>query len=187
MQFEELEIPGVWLIRPEVFKDTRGYFMESFKQAEFDKNIGRIQFIQENESFSTRGVLRGLHYQLAPYSQAKLVRVIEGEVLDVAVDVRIGSSTFGQSVSALLSGENKDQLFIPRGFAHGFKVVSDNALFQYKVDNIYSPDQEAGILFDDPQIGIDWQIGENDEILLSEKDKKLPLLAKARLNMKYSD
>lgn len=183
MQFTELEIPGVWTIEPKVFRDERGYFMESFKQAEFEKHIGKIDFIQENESCSGKGVLRGLHYQLPPYAQAKLVRVIEGDVLDVAVDLRPGSPTFGKYVAVLLSGENKKQLFIPRGFAHGFKVISDRALFQYKVDNVYKPDHEAGILYDDPAIGVAWNIAPDETVILSEKDKLLPLLSEAKLNI----
>lgn len=185
MIFQELDIPGVWILEPKVFEDERGYFMESFKQAEFEGHIGLIDFIQENESLSSKGVLRGLHYQLAPYSQAKLVRVIQGEVLDVAVDIRIDSPTFGKSITVLLSGENKRQLFIPRGFAHGFKVLSESALFQYKVDNPYKPDHEAGILYNDPAMGIDWGLKEDEIILLSEKDKQLPLLSEAKLNINY--
>lgn len=181
MQFTELEIPGVWVIEPKVFRDERGYFMESFKQTEFEKQIGKVDFIQENESCSSRGVLRGLHHQKYPYSQAKLVRVIEGEVLDVAVDLRKGSPTFGKYIAVLLSGENKRQLFIPRDFAHGFKVISERALFQYKVDNIYKPDHEAGILYSDPFIGVDWGIEKEEDILLSEKDKGLPLLREVLL------
>jgi dTDP-4-dehydrorhamnose 3,5-epimerase len=176
MQFTELEIPGVWIIEPKVFRDERGYFMETFKQAEFEKHIGHVNFIQENESCSGRGVLRGVHYQQEPYSQAKLVRVIEGEVLDVAVDLRGGSPAFGKYVAVLLTGENKKQLFIPRGFAHGFKVISKNVLFQYKVDNVYKPDHEAGILYNDPAIGVVWNIDKDEKIILSEKDKSLPLL-----------
>lgn len=183
MQFTELEIPGVWIIEPKVFRDARGYFMECFKQADFETHIGRVHFIQENESLSGKGVLRGLHYQLAPYSQAKLVRVIEGEVLDVAVDLRAGSPTFGKYIAVLLTGENKKQLFIPRGFAHGFKVISEHVLFQYKVDNIYKPDHEAGILYNDPAIGVAWNMDKDEHIILSEKDKLLPLLSEARLNV----
>ncbi len=185
MIFEELNIPGVWLLEPKILKDERGYFMESFKQTEFESHIGSVNFIQENESLSSRGVLRGLHYQLAPYSQAKLVRVIQGEVLDVAVDLRIGSPTFGKYVAILLSGENKKQLFIPQGFAHGFKVLSEKALFQYKVDNPYKPDLETGVLYNDPMIGVDWEINESDKIILSEKDKQLPLLSEAKLNIYF--
>ncbi|MDH6534013.1 dTDP-4-dehydrorhamnose 3,5-epimerase [Parabacteroides sp. 52] len=186
MTFKELDIPGVWLIEPKVFKDGRGYFMESFKQKDFEENIGVVNFVQENESFSSQHVLRGLHYQLAPYAQAKLVRVIEGEVLDVAVDVRIDSPTFGKYVAVLLSGENKKQLFVPRGFAHGFKVMSATALFQYKVDNLYKPEYEAGVLYNDPAIGIDWRIADESAMLLSDKDKVLPLLSAAKLNIRYT-
>lgn len=182
MQFKELEIPGVWLIEPKVFRDARGYFMESFKQELFDEHIGKVRFIQENESCSNKGVLRGLHYQLAPYAQAKLVRVIEGEVLDVAVDVRPDSPTFGKYVAVLLSDENKKQLFIPRGFAHGFKVMSEKAVFQYKVDNVYRPDYEGGVYYNDPSIGVAWGMDKEEEIILSEKDKLLPLLSEAKLN-----
>jgi len=185
MIFEEQEIPGVWIIEPRVFKDERGYFMESFKKEEFENQVGEVEFIQDNESFSSKGVLRGLHYQLAPYSQAKLVRVIEGEVLDVAVDVRIGSPTFGKHIAVLLSGENKKQLFIPRGFAHGFKVVSETALFQYKVDNIYKPDHEAGVNYADPEIGINWLTDDKENYILSGKDEVLPMLKSAKLNIYY--
>lgn len=182
MTYKEMEIPGVWIIEPHVFQDTRGYFMEAYKQAEFDSVIGKIKFIQDNESCSAQGVLRGLHYQLAPYSQSKLVRVIRGCVLDVAVDVRTGSPTFGQYVAVELSDENKRQLFIPQGFAHGFHVLSDEAVFTYKVDNPYTPTHERGIRFDDPAIGIDWKIAETGSLNLSEKDRKAPLLTNAELN-----
>lgn len=182
MTYKEMEIPGVWIIEPHVFQDTRGYFMEAYKQAEFDSVIGKIKFIQDNESCSAQGVLRGLHYQLAPYSQSKLVRVIRGCVLDVAVDVRAGSPTFGQYVAVELSDENKRQLFIPQGFAHGFHVLSDQAVFTYKVDNPYTPTHERGIRFDDPAIGIDWKIAETGSLNLSEKDRKAPLLTNAELN-----
>lgn len=154
--------------------------MESFKQAEFEAHIGNVPFMQENESFSCKGVLRGLHYQQASYGQAKLVRVIQGEVLDVAVDIRAGSPSFGKHVAVVLSGENKRQLFIPRGFAHGFKVISETVIFQYKVDNAYKPDHEAGILYNDPALGIDWG-ADISPYLLSDKDKALPLLSKATI------
>ena len=170
MIYTETEIPGVWIIEPKVFKDARGYFMEAFKQEEFDAHIGPTRFIQDNESCSSKGVLRGLHYQQAPYSQAKLVRVIKGCVLDVAVDIRKGSPTFGKHVSVLLSEDNKRQFFIPRGFAHGFLVLSDEAVFTYKVDNYYAPQAEASIRFDDPELGIDWPIAE-EQMVLSEKDR----------------
>ncbi|MDL2256240.1 dTDP-4-dehydrorhamnose 3,5-epimerase [Parabacteroides sp. OttesenSCG-928-K15] len=185
MKYRETDIPGVWILEPKIFPDARGYFMESFKKADFEANVGRVDFIQENESFSCRGVLRGLHYQLAPYSQAKLVRVLQGEVLDVAVDIRIDSPTFGKSMSVLLSGDNKKQFFIPRGFAHGFRVLSETALFQYKVDNPYRPEYESGILFSDPAIGIDWGLLDEENMLLSEKDQNLPLLRDAKLNIYY--
>lgn len=177
MTYTETPIPGVWIIEPKVFKDARGYFMEAFKQEEFDAHVGRIQFIQDNESCSSKGVLRGLHLQAAPYAQAKLVRVIKGRVLDVAVDLRKDSPTFAQHVAVELSDENKRQLFIPRGFAHGFHVLSDEAIFTYKVDNVYMPSAEQGIRYDDPTIGIDWQIGPNEQLNLSEKDLKAPFLS----------
>lgn len=185
MIYKKMEIPGVWLIEPNVFEDARGYFMEAYKQAEFEATIGTVRFIQDNESCSTRGVLRGLHYQLAPYSQAKLVRVIRGNVLDVAVDLRAGSPTFGRYVAVELSGENKRQLFIPRGFAHGFHVLSDQAVFTYKVDNVYTPTHERSIRFDDPAIGIDWGISDPDIVNLSAKDKQAPLLKEAELNFTF--
>jgi dTDP-4-dehydrorhamnose 3,5-epimerase len=153
--------------------------MESFRQDEFEKNVIKTKFIQDNESFSTKGTLRGLHYQLPPFSQSKLVRVTQGEVLDVAVDIRKGSPTFGKYVSAVLSSENKQQLFVPRGFAHGFLVLSKTAVFNYKVDNYYSPDCDRGICFNDSEIGengIDWKL-DLKELLLSEKDKLAPTLA----------
>ena len=169
MTYTETVIPGVWIIEPKVLKDARGYFMEAFKQAEFEEHIGKIQFVQDNESCSSKGVLRGLHYQLAPYSQSKLVRVIKGRVLDVAVDVREGSPTFGKYVAVELSDENKRQLFIPQGFAHGFHVLSDEAIFTYKVDNGYAPQAEASVRFNDETVGIDWPVAES-QLLLSEKD-----------------
>lgn len=175
MEYKETAIPGVWIIEPKVFKDARGYFMEAFKKEEFEQHIGATEFIQDNESRSTRGVLRGLHYQKPPYSQAKLVRVIKGCVLDVAVDIRKGSPTYGKHVMVELSEDNKRQFFIPRGFAHGFLVISDEAIFTYKVDNLYMPAQEGGIYFNDPAIGIEWGMNP-EELILSDKDKKAPLL-----------
>ena len=172
MNYIETEISGVWIIEPKVFNDARGYFMEAFKQSEFEQHIGKVNFIQDNESCSSKGVLRGLHYQLAPYSQSKLVRVITGRVLDVAVDLRAGSPTFGKYVSVELSAENKRQFFIPQGFAHGFHVLSDEAIFTYKVDNPYMPSHEKGLRFDDPAIGVDWGITDIDAVNLSEKDTK---------------
>lgn len=182
MNYIETEIPGVWIIEPKVFNDARGYFMEAYKQAEFEQHIGKINFIQDNESCSSKGVLRGLHYQLAPYSQSKLVRVITGRVLDVAVDLRAGSPTFGKYVAVELSAENKRQFFIPQGFAHGFHVLSEEAIFTYKVDNPYMPTHERGLRFNDPGIGVDWGITNIDAVNLSEKDTKAPLLSEAEYN-----
>ena len=169
MEYISTAIEGVYLIRPRVFKDARGYFMESFKQEEFDANVYPVRFVQDNESMSSYGVLRGLHYQRGEYSQAKLVRVIKGRVLDVAVDMRRSSPTFGKYVMAELSEENKMQLFIPRGFAHGFLVLSEEAVFTYKVDNVYAPQAEASVLYSDPAIGIEWPIAVED-MVLSPKD-----------------
>ncbi|MGI6792901.1 dTDP-4-dehydrorhamnose 3,5-epimerase [Bacteroides sp. KG68] len=171
MNYIQTEINGVWLIEPEVFYDTRGYFMEAFKEEEFRAHIGDVRFVQDNESKSSFGVLRGLHYQKAEFSQAKLVRVLSGKVLDVAVDLRKSSPTFGKYVSVELSGENKRQFFIPRGFAHGFLVLSDEAVFTYKVDNAYAPQSEASIRYNDETIGIEWPIAE-DWLILSEKDRR---------------
>ena len=171
MTYIETEIPGVWIIEPKIFFDPRGYFMEAFKQQEFDATIGQINFIQDNESQSSFGTLRGLHYQKGAYIQAKLVRVIKGEVLDVAVDLRKSSPTFGKHISVLLSDENKRQLFIPRGFAHGFAVLSEIALFQYKCDNFYHPEADAGINIKDESLGIDWKVPV-EHAILSEKDLK---------------
>ena len=185
MKYIQTEIAGLWIIEPKVLSDSRGYFMESFKQELFNQNVGKVDFIQENESGSSRGVLRGLHYQLAPYSQAKLVRVIEGTVLDVAVDLRKGSPSFGKYMAVELSGQNKRQFYIPQGFAHGFHVLSERAVFTYKVDNPYMPSHERSLRFDDPQIGIDWQITDPENVILSEKDKNAPLLAEADINYIY--
>lgn len=171
MEYIKTAIEGVYVIEPKVFEDARGYFFEAWKQGEFVANIGKVDFVQDNESKSSFGVLRGLHYQRGEFSQAKLVRVISGRVLDVAVDLRRNSPTFGQHVMVELSGENKRQFFIPRGFAHGFLVLSDEAIFTYKVDNVYAPQAEASILWNDEQLSIDWPLGE-EQLLLSEKDKK---------------
>lgn len=171
MNYIQTEIDGVWLIEPKIFSDSRGYFMEAFKKEEFEKYIGKIDFIQDNESKSSFGVLRGLHYQKGEYSQAKLVRVIKGKVLDVAVDLRQSSPTFGKHVTALLTEENKRQFFIPRGFAHGFLVLSEEAIFTYKVDNVYTPQAEASILYSDKSLAIDWPIVDF-QIIMSEKDKQ---------------
>lgn len=169
MNFIKLDIDGVWIIEPRRFGDARGYFAETFKKSEFTQHIGQIDFIQDNESVSSKGVLRGLHFQKREFSQAKLVRVSQGAVLDVAVDLRGSSPTFGRHVAVELSAENGRQLFIPRGFAHGFVVLSEIAQFQYKVDNVYAPQAEATLRFDDPQLGINWPVS-TSEMLLSEKD-----------------
>ncbi len=175
MNFIEQEIKGVWIIEPRRFGDARGYFMESYKQEEFNKHVGEVNFVQDNESVSSRGVLRGLHFQKGEWSQAKLVRVSQGKVIDVAVDLRKDSPTYGKHVAVELSQENGRQLFVPRGMAHGFIVLSDVAQFQYKVDNVYAPQAEATLRFDDPALGIDWPMSK-DEMLLSEKDTRGLLL-----------
>lgn len=175
MNVIQTDLDGVVIIEPTVFGDSRGYFFESFSQQEFEKKVRKINFVQDNESLSSYGVVRGLHFQMPPFAQSKLVRCVRGKVLDVAVDIRRGSPTFGKHVAVELSAENKRQLFIPRGFAHGFSVLSDTALFQYKCDNFYAPDCEGAIIWNDPTIGIDWQIPAAD-ILLSEKDKHHPKL-----------
>jgi len=186
MEFIKQSIPDVVLIKPNVFGDDRGYFVETFRQDKFEKAVGhKVNFIQDNESKSTKGVLRGLHFQLAPYAQSKLVRVIEGKVLDVAVDIREGSPSFGHVVTAELSAENKNQLFIPRGFAHGFVVLSDTAIFAYKVDNYYSPECDQGLAFNDENLNIDWQIP-LAELKLSDKDQKQPGLLDLKTCFKYS-
>jgi len=166
-------IPDVKIIEPRVFEDARGYFFESFSQQLFTEKVSDTVFVQDNESRSTYGVLRGLHFQRPPMAQAKLVRVVEGAVLDVAVDVRVGSPTYGQHVSVKLSADNKRQLFIPRGFAHGFVVLSPTVVFQYKCDNYYSPAHDGGIAWNDPDLNIDWQVPTED-VVLSEKDSKQP-------------
>lgn len=169
MKLIETKIKGVVLLEPEVFGDSRGYFFESFSQQIFEELVGEVKFVQDNESKSSYGVVRGLHYQLPPFTQAKLVRVVRGCVLDVAVDLRKGSETFGQHVVVELSEKNKQQFFIPRGFAHGFAVLSEEAVFQYKCDNYYAPGHEGGMRFDDPVLGIDWKIP-RENMILSEKD-----------------
>ncbi len=180
MRYNETSIKGVFVIEPKVFNDSRGYFFECFKKKEFEEAIGKIDFVQENESQSTRGVLRGLHYQKGEFSQAKLVRVIKGCVVDVAVDIRRSSPTFGQHVCVELSDANKRQLFIPRGFAHGFLVLSDEAVFTYKVDNVYAPQAEASIRWDDPQIAIQWPL-DGMTPQLSEKDMRAVSFAEAEV------
>ena len=175
MNIIKTEIEGLIIIEPRIFKDARGYFFESFSQREFEEKICQTTFVQDNESYSCYGVVRGLHFQQAPFSQAKLVRVVKGAVLDVAVDIREGSPTYGQHAAIELTEENHRQLFIPRGFAHGFAVLSDEVIFQYKCDNYYAPQSERGIAWNDPAFNIDWRIPA-DKIILSEKDTKYPLL-----------
>ena len=170
-------IKDVIILEPQVFGDERGYFMESFSDRDFEAHTGlNVRFVQDNESCSKRGVLRGLHFQKEPYAQAKLVRVVRGRVLDVAVDIRKGSTSFGRYVAVELSGDNKRQLFIPKGFAHGYMVLEEDTVFQYKCDAYYHPAAEGGIAWDDPQIGVEWPLPEG-EIILSERDKNRPLLS----------
>ena len=180
MEYIKTDIEGVFIIEPKVFNDARGYFMEAWKQVEFNEHVGKVDFIQDNESKSSYGVLRGLHYQKGNTSQAKLVRVIKGKVVDVAVDLRKSSPTFGKHVMVELSEENKRQFFIPRGFAHGFLVLSDEAIFTYKVDNPYLPQTDGGIRWNDPALGIKWPI-DPAQVLTSEKDLKQPLLKDAEV------
>jgi len=175
MEIEHTIIPGVEIIHPRIFEDARGYFFESFSQRDFDAQVRPVKFVQDNESKSSYGVLRGLHFQKGAFSQSKLVRVIKGTVLDVAVDIRVGSPTFGQHVAVELSGENHLQFFIPRGFAHGFSVLSPEAVFQYKCDNFYAPQSEGALAWNDPEIGIDWRIPA-ESVLLSAKDSNHPFL-----------
>ena len=180
MKFIPQSIPDVILIEPTVHGDDRGYFVETFRQDLFEEAIGyKVNFVQDNESKSTKGVLRGLHYQLPPYTQAKLVRVIKGSVLDVAVDIRKSSSTFGQHVAVELTAENKHQLFVPHGFAHGFIVLSDSTIFAYKVDNYYAPEHDRGIAFNDVDLAINWKLP-LELLQLSDKDKVHPTLANAK-------
>lgn len=175
MEVIKTAIEGVFIIEPRLFKDDRGYFFESFSQREFNEKVRKVNFVQDNESKSSYGVLRGLHFQKPPYAQSKLVRVIKGAVLDVAVDIRKGSPTFGKYVSVELTEDNHRQFFIPRGFAHGFSVLTDEVIFQYKCDNFYAPKCEGAIAWDDPDLGIDWRIP-MDKAVLSEKDRKHPQL-----------
>ena len=175
MEVIKTNIEGVVIIEPRIFKDDRGYFFESFSQREFEEKVCKTTFVQDNESKSSYGVLRGLHFQKPPFAQSKLVRVIKGAVLDVAVDIRKDSPTFGQYVSVELTGENHRQFFIPRGFAHGFSVLSEEVIFQYKCDNFYSPQSEGAIAWNDSDLNIDWRIPV-EEVVLSEKDSKHPKL-----------
>lgn len=176
MIVKETNLKGCFVIEPKIFGDERGYFFESFNKEKFKDLTGiEIEFVQDNEAFSNRGVLRGLHFQKGEFAQAKLVRVVKGKVLDVVVDVRPNSKTYGQSFSIILSEENKKQLFVPRGFAHGYAVIEDNTVFVYKCDNYYYPQAEGGIIYNDSSLNIDWLL-KKDEVLLSDKDKVLPLL-----------
>ena len=175
MEIIKTHLDGVVIIEPKVFKDARGYFFESFSQREFDAKVRPIQFVQDNESMSTYGVMRGLHFQRPPYTQSKLVRCVKGAVLDVAVDIRKGSPTYGQHVAVELSEDNHRQIFIPHGFAHGFAVLSDVAVFQYKCDNFYHPESDGGISIKDLSLGIDWHIP-TEQAILSDKDTKHPCL-----------
>ena len=185
MKIYRTDIEGVLILEPEVFGDARGYFFESFSRRRFEEATGAVDFVQDNESKSCYGVIRGLHFQRGEAAQAKLVRVVSGTVLDVAVDIRRGSPTFGRHVAAELSGENRRQLFIPRGFAHGFAVLSEEALFQYKCDNYYAPQSEGAIAWNDPQIDIDWRI-DPANVILSEKDSRHPRLDEAPALFDYN-
>lgn len=191
MEIIKTKLDGVLIIEPKIFKDARGYFFESFSQREFDEKVApvlghKVQFVQDNESMSSYGVMRGLHYQKMPYTQSKLVRVVKGSVLDVAVDIRKGSPTFGQHVAVGLTEDNHRQFFVPRGFAHGFAVLSETAVFQYKCDNFYHPEADAGINIKDESLGIDWRIPVEDA-LLSEKDLKHACLKDAVLDFDIND
>lgn len=173
MNIIETAVKGVFILEPRLFRDARGYFFESFNQRDFEAAVGPVRFVQDNESKSCYGVVRGLHFQREPHAQSKLLRVIQGAVLDVAVDLRKDSPTFGRHVAVELTGENHRQLFIPRGFAHGFSVLSPEAVFQYKCDRFYAPDSEGALAWDDPDLGIDWRIP-SGEVILSEKDRHHP-------------
>lgn len=186
MNIIKTNIDQIAIIEPQIYSDSRGYFFESFNQKEFEEKVCKTTFVQDNESKSSYGVLRGLHFQKPPFAQSKLVRVVKGAVLDVAVDIRAGSPTFGQHVSIELTEDNHRQFFIPRGFAHGFSVLSEEVIFQYKCDNLYAPQYEGAIAWDDPDLGIDWRIPK-DMVLLSEKDKTHPRLKEAEWLFDYSD
>ena len=186
MNVIKTDLDGVVIIEPRIFNDDRGYFFESFSERDFFANVREVHFVQDNESKSYYGVLRGLHFQKPPFAQTKLVRVIKGAVLDVAVDIRVGSPTFGKYVAVELSADNHRQFFIPRGFAHGFSVLSDEVIFQYKCDNFYAPQYEGAIAWNDPSLNIDWRIPA-DDVVLSEKDKKHPLLKDAEWLFNFND
>ena len=184
MEVIKTELEGVVIIEPKIFRDARGYFFESFSQKEFEEKVRKIAFVQDNESMSSYGVMRGLHFQLPPFTQSKLVRCVKGKVLDIAVDIRRGSPTFGKHVSVELSEDNHRQFFVPRGFAHGFAVLSETAVFQYKCDNFYAPQADGGISILDDSLGIDWKLP-TDKVILSEKDTKHPLLQDFDSPFKY--
>lgn len=184
MNVIETKIPGVVIIEPRLFPDARGYFFESFSKREFEEKVGKIDFVQDNESKSSYGVLRGLHFQKPPYAQSKLVRVVKGAVLDVAVDIRKGSPTFGQHVAVELTEDNHRQFFIPQGFAHGFAVLTDEVIFQYKCDNFYAPASECAIAWNDPDLGIDWRVPA-EKVILSEKDRRHPRLKEIESPFSY--
>lgn len=186
MEVIKTDIDGVVIIEPRIFRDDRGYFFESFSQRDFQEKVCNTVFVQDNESKSSYGVLRGLHFQKTPYAQSKLVRVIKGAVLDVAVDIRKGSPTFGQHVAVELTEDNHRQFFIPRGFAHGFSVLTDEVIFQYKCDNFYAPQSEGALAWDDPDLGIDWRIP-TDKVLLSEKDRHHSRLRDAEWLFNYNE
>lgn len=186
MNVIQTEIPGVVVIEPRVFEDPRGYFFESFSQRDFDSQVREVKFVQDNESKSSYGVLRGLHFQKPPHAQSKLVRVVKGSVLDVAVDIRKGSPTFGKYVAVELSEQNHRQFFVPRGFAHGFVVLTDEVVFQYKCDNFYAPQSEGAVAWNDPDLNIDWKVPA-DKILLSDKDRRHPLLKDADWLFDYNE
>ena len=186
MEVIKTAIDGVVIIEPRIFADDRGYFFESFSERDFNAQVRTVHFVQDNELRSCFGVLRGLHFQKPPYAQSKMVRVVKGAVLDVAVDIRRGSPTFGQHVAVELSAENHRQFFIPRGFAHGFSVLTDDVVFQYKCDNFYAPQSEGAIAWDDAALAIDWRIPA-DKVILSEKDKCHPLLKDAEWLFDYND
>lgn len=186
MEIIETNIPGVVIIEPRIFNDSRGYFFESWSQREFDEKVRPVRFVQDNESRSCYGVLRGLHFQKGRSAQSKLVRVVHGAVLDVAVDIRRGSPTFGRHVAVELSGENHRQFFIPRGFAHGFSVLSEEVVFQYKCDNFYDPSSEGAVAWDDPALGIDWRIPA-EKVILSAKDSAHPRLADSDYLFDYNE
>ncbi len=184
MPFQTTDIPGLLIFEPKVFEDSRGYFFESYNEQVFQQVGIHLRFVQDNQSSSLYGVIRGLHYQLSPHAQFKLVRVLKGKILDVVVDIRKGSPCYGKSFCIQLSGKNKKQLFIPPGFAHGFSILSKEAEVLYKCDDFYNPEAEAGIIYNDPALGIDWQIPPGEEVI-SEKDLRLPTLEHSKNNFVY--